>query len=338
MLAHGCWCGMNSTGRRPKAIVLFSGGLDSRLTAALLKRSGVELQGLLFSGAFFDNAAARKSAADIGMPLTVLEFTSTLARLLTDNGTAERTSPPCTACRTAMLAAAGRLMREEGCDFIATGEVLGQRLPVQSAEGLARSAARSGFADFIVRPLSAKRLPAPPVIHRGIVPPECLLDLGGRGWKTQLRLAASLGVLHAGPLRSTDCRLRNDHFMRRVMDLADHDGLGGVHNLELLHVGRHFRLSPHVKLVVGRNAEENAFIEGNAQLYDLLLRVENSPGPTGTLPYLATPTDLDLAARICARYTNHGGDKVCVRVRSPRNTRTISVTPADSAVLEKYRI
>jgi len=66
---------------------------------------------------------------------------------------------PCIDCHTLMLRIAGEKMKEKGYDFIFTGEVLGQRPMSQSRQMLHVVAKNSGWADFILRPLSARLLP-----------------------------------------------------------------------------------------------------------------------------------------------------------------------------------
>ncbi|MCF0233549.1 MAG: 7-cyano-7-deazaguanine synthase, partial [Thermoguttaceae bacterium] len=57
-----------------KAIVLFSGGLDSILAAALLKEQGVEVVGLNLITPFHDcSKEAAERAAELGIELVVRE-------------------------------------------------------------------------------------------------------------------------------------------------------------------------------------------------------------------------------------------------------------------------
>ena len=59
-----------------------------------------------------------------------------------------------------MLREAAALMAAEGFDFLFTGEVLGQRPMSQNRGSLNLIARESGFADLLLRPLSAKLLKA----------------------------------------------------------------------------------------------------------------------------------------------------------------------------------
>jgi predicted ribosome quality control (RQC) complex YloA/Tae2 family protein len=133
--------------------------------------------------------------------------------------------------------------------------------------------------------------------------------------------------------------LTEPNFCKRLRDLQRHEGLSGERALRLLCYGRHFRLDPRTKLIVGRHEKDNDFLQGNAELYDLVLRVDGVPGPTALLPLTASEAQVQTAAGICARYSDAPRDgDVRVRVRSARAVRTLCVRALDEAVLESYRI
>ena len=51
-----------------------------------------------------------------------------------------------------------------------------------------------------------------------------------------------------------------------------------LNDVHLLKIGRHFRLSPKLKLVVGRNEDDNKKIQTFAHEGDLLLKTMQYPG------------------------------------------------------------
>jgi len=69
-----------------------------------------------------------------------------------------------------------------------------------------------------------------------------------------------------------------------------------------LKIGRHFRFSDGVKLVVGRNEEENQKIQTFAQGEDVLLKVSNFPGPLSLLRGKPDEGDIERAAAITVHY------------------------------------
>ena len=163
---------------------------------------------------------------------------------------------PCIDCHTLMLKIAGKKMEEMGHDFIFTGEVLGQRPMSQSRQMLHVVAKNSGYADRILRPLSARLLPETLPEKEGKVDRERLLDIQGRGRKRQMEMAERYGITeYANP--AGGCLLTDPMFSKRLRDLfASHPGFT-PRDLELLKVGRHIRLNDRHKVIVGRNKRDN---------------------------------------------------------------------------------
>jgi predicted ribosome quality control (RQC) complex YloA/Tae2 family protein len=69
-------------------------------------------------------------------------------------------------------------------------------------------------------------------------------------------------------------------------------------------VGRHFRLSPGAKAVVGRNEEENHRLQILARQGDFLLEVKGCGSPITLLWGEAGEEEIHLAAAITARYSD----------------------------------
>jgi predicted ribosome quality control (RQC) complex YloA/Tae2 family protein len=76
-----------------------------------------------------------------------------------------------------------------------------------------------------------------------------------------------------------------------------------LNDVHLLKMGRHFRFSHGVKLIVGRNEEENQKIQTFAQGEDILLKVSSFPGPLSLLRGKLEQEDLEKAAAITAHYS-----------------------------------
>lgn len=322
-----------------RALSLLSGGLDSQLAVCVLRAQGIEVHGVVFASPFFNIAPARRAAAQLGIPLHVVSFLGDIVELL--NGPKHgfgKCMNPCIDCHARMFKRAGEMMDDQGFHFICTGEVLNERPMSQNRQSLEVVARESGYADFIVRPLSARHLPPTRAEREGWVDRERLLGLQGRSRKPQFQLAEQYG-LKEYPSPAGGCRLTEPNFCRRLEDLKSHEGLTGERSLVLLRYGRHFRLGAKTKLVVGRDESDNAVIEGSAELYDLVLKLEDVPGPTGLLPITAREADVILSAQICARYSDCApGQTVAVRVRSARETRRLDVVPAASDVVEALRV
>jgi hypothetical protein len=99
----------------------------------------------------------------------------------------------------------------------------------------------------------------------------------------------------------------------------------------LLKVGRHLRPRPYFKLIVWREEGENRYLEGYRRRFVHMIPVSHT-GPLVLLDGEAGPDDLELAARIAARFSK-GRDaaKVTIEV-TLRNgaSRNYQVTPLPS--------
>ena len=122
---------------KPRGFVLVSGGLDSQLAVRVLERAGAEVECLCFASPFFSPDAARKAASALGVPLTVVDFTDDSIALVKNppHGFGGAMNP-CIDCHATMIRRAGELMAERGFDFVATGEVMGQRPMSQNRQAL----------------------------------------------------------------------------------------------------------------------------------------------------------------------------------------------------------
>jgi tRNA-specific 2-thiouridylase len=289
---------------KTKAIALFSGGLDSILAFKVIAEQGIEVLGVTFSTPFFGAQKARATARRIGLPLAVLDITEEHMQMLRSPRYGYgKNMNPCIDCHTLMLKVAGRRMEEEGADFVFTGEVLGQRPMSQGKQSLYVVAKNAGYPDRILRPLSAALLPETEPERSGKVDRGRLCDIQGRGRKRQMEMAIRYGVTSYPP-PAGGCLLTDPIFARRLRDLFDRHPDHRIRDIELLKVGRHFRLTEATKAVVGRNIMDNGTIEKLAEAGDALIRIDQFPGPTVLVPGGGDEAELRLAAGLCARYSD----------------------------------
>ena len=287
-----------------RALGLFSGGLDSMLAAAVLRAQAIDVTLVCFVTPFFGAARARESAAHLGLPLREVDFTDKYLPLIYDppHGWG-RGHNPCIDCHTLMLREAGALMAAAGFDFLFTGEVLGQRPMSQNRGSLNLIARESGFADLLLRPLSAKSLKATLPEVRGWVDRERLLNLSGRGRKRQLALAEEYGITRY-PAPAGGCLLTDPGYAARLKELLRHVQEASRQDLELLKYGRHFRLPGGAKLVVGRTQRDNEAIQALRSPGNFLLQVDQYPGPMVLGWEGASEEDLEVAAGLAAAYSD----------------------------------
>ena len=328
-----------SVDSKKRALVLLSGGLDSQLALALVRELGVGVHAVTFTSPFFNDDAAHAAARALNVPLEAVDFTPALVRILESNCIVDDvSSDPSHACHVAMARMAGERMQELGCHFLATGDVLGQRASTQSLDRLKAVNEQCGWGDYLLRPLSARLLPLTLPEREGWIDRSRLLELEGGSRDTQQRLALHHGLRVYPDACGSSC-LADPVLRGRLQDLRSHEGLQGKRALSLLSIGRHFRLGPATKLVLGRNEGENAELEGNAELYDLVLKLEDVHGPTGLLPLVATEDQVELAATICARYSDaEPGAATRVRVRSSQGSRVLTVRAQTPEEVDLHRI
>ena len=120
-----------------KALVLFSGGLDSMIAVKLLQEQNIKVEGITFTSVFFDAEKAKESAKQLGIKLDIVDLGSKYVDLVRHpkHGYGSAINP-CIDCHAFMLKKAKQLMKKEKADFIATGEVLNERPMSQTKKSL----------------------------------------------------------------------------------------------------------------------------------------------------------------------------------------------------------
>ncbi len=287
------------------------------LAALVVREQGIEVTGLAWETPFFSAARARESAAAIHLPLIIRDLTDRYLPLLyaPPRGFGKWMNP-CVDCHLLMLQEAGKIMEAEGYDFLFTGEVVGQRPFSQNKGSLNLITKESGYGDRLLRPLSAKLLKTTWPERKGLVDRERLLNLSGRGRKRQMELAVHYGVT-SYPIPAGGCLLTNPGYAARLRDLVGHLGQSELsrRDLELLGHGRHFRFSPEMKVIVGRDERDNEALEKLIRPGDAVLKAEVYPGPLVLVPQAPAEADLTLAAALCASYSSAPpGETVAVGV------------------------
>ena len=263
---------------RARALLLFSGGLDSVLAGKVLEEQGIEVVGLTFHSQFFGAAGAIRAAEELGWPLLLVDINHEQIELVENPkyGFGRRLNP-CIDCHGQMARIAGQLLEEYQADFVATGEVLGERPKSQNRQALAIVEKLSGIKGLVLRPLSARLLPPTIPEEKGLVDREKLLDLYGRSRKRQLELAEKYG-LREFPTPAGGCLLTDPVFSARLRRLREWRGKLRAGDISLIKTGRVF-FEEDGLIVVGRNEGENEKIAGLADEWDVLVTTAGIKGP-----------------------------------------------------------
>ena len=329
-----------------KAVALISGGLDSMLAARVIQEQNIHVEGINFYTGFCveghthairkrDQARPKRNnalwvAEQLGIKLHIIDVIEEYKAVLTDpkHGYGANLNP-CLDCKIFMVGQAHQWMRDNGFDFIVTGEVIGQRPMSQRKNTMPVVAREAGAGDRLVRPLCARNL-APTLPEReGWLDRERLFDFSGRNRKPQMALAARYGFTDYAQPAGGCCFLTNEHYSKKLADLWQNRGSKAyeLDDIMLLKVGRHLRPRPHFKLIVGREEGENRYLEGYRRSFDHLYAVSHK-GPLVLADGQLDDNDIELAARLTARFSQ-GRDTDAVRIAyvSAGVERLLTVNP-----------
>ncbi len=247
---------------------------------------------------------------------------------------------PCIDCRIFMLKKAKSYMEQIGAQFVITGEVLGQRPMSQHFKTLRLIEKQSNLEGLILRPLSAKLLPLTIPEKKGWIDREKLADISGRSRHKQFELAKTLGITNYPQPANGHCYLTDENYGRRLRDLLAHRSPDEINQEDviLLKVGRHFRLSDQVKVIVGRNEAENHFLEQYTK-GRWVFEARDFVGPLTLAEGTITENDISLIAQITARYCDGKNEsEVYVSYRHNEHQGEIKVAPVTEPELAHWRI
>ena len=331
-----------------KALALLSGGLDSTLAVKVILEQGIEVEALNFTSPFCSctgrNAGCKSEAVrvaeEFNIPIKVMNKGMEYLEIVRNprHGYGKGMNP-CIDCRIFLMRKAKEYMAESGADFVITGEVLRQRPMSQRRHTLDIIERESGLAGLLLRPLSAKHFePTIPELE-GWVDRKSLLAIQGRSRKEQMQLAAELDVKNY-PCPAGGCLLTELSFVSKVRDVFDHSDQLNLRDFRLLRLGRHFRVTPRTKLIVGRDEAENDLLEKHVQAGEATVLWLEGGGPLGLIMGGVDDAALETAAKIVLRYTKAEPGKVCsIKSVIDGIERFMSVANTfDEQKIEEFRI
>ena len=334
------------TKEKKKIVALLSGGLDSTLAIKTMQKQGFEVSAVAIKTPFCDfdcgrgcGFEIREKADNLGVNLKTVYLGDEYIEMLKHpkHGFGSGMNP-CIDCRAMMFEAGKKHMEEIGAEFIISGEVLGQRPMSQFAPALKKIEKLSNLEGKIVRPLSAALLPATDPEKNGLIKRKDLGMIRGRSRKEQLKMAKEFGI-EDPPNAGGGCLLTDPAFSLRAIDLFKHIETPTTNDIDLLKIGRHFRLDQNTKLIVGRNRDENEMMCALALPNDILLEAKEHVGPTTLLRGNGIEKHIEFSAKITLRYSDAPKNETgVVTVHKNEGVTEISVDCAEEISYTQFRI
>jgi len=254
--------------KKIKALVLLSGGLDSRLACKIMQeqlgKKNVEAVFFLLpftGGCCSDKFCVFKFCQQQGIKLNIvdctkgklfMEYISILRKPKFSRGVCLN---PCIDCHIFMLKKAKKLVKKKKIEIIVTGEVLGERPLSQHKSALMLIEKQAGLKGKLLRPLSAKLLPETKAEKTGIINRNKLLDIQGRQRIRQISLAKKYKI--SSPPPGGGCLLCEPEYCKKLKEILEKKNLH-YRDIELLKIGRHFEKS---QIILGKNEKQSKILE-----------------------------------------------------------------------------
>ena len=327
--------------KKKKVVALLSGGLDSQLAIKMMQEQGFDVSAVAIKTPFCDfdcgrgcGFEIRERADDLDVNLKTVYLGDEYIEMLKHpkHGIGAGFNP-CIDCRSMMFDAAKKHMEEIGAEFIISGEVLGQRPMSQHAPALRTIENESDLVGKIVRPLSAALLPETDPEKDGLIKRENLGMIRGRTRRNQLDMAKKYGIENP-PNAGGGCLLTEPHFGIKAKDLFSHTKNPTINDIDLLKIGRHFRLDEETKFIVGRNKDENEMIKAISLPGDILLEAKDFVGPVSILRGSNAKKHLKFASSITLRYSDAPNDEQAIV--SIKDNELVEEIASQSAEEESY--
>jgi len=243
---------------KEKAVVLYSGGLDSRLVAKILEEQGLEIELLFFQLPFSCSCNNLKGFEDnlkiIDCTKGIL-FKEYMSFLKNPKHKTGKGVNPCIDCKIFMFRKAKEYAEKHKIKIIASGEVLNERPMSQKINSLKIIEKESGCE--ILRPLSAKLLDETSYEKNNLVDRRKFYSIRGKQRNIQIKLAERYDIKFPTP--SGGCFLCEKAVKKRMKMLLEKNFLD-EENFILARIGKHFVINGSW-FVVSRNEKESIIIE-----------------------------------------------------------------------------
>ena len=266
-----------------QCVVLFSGGLDSRLAVKIMQEQKFSVVALWFKLPF--GCSNEKEVLEFSkkhkLNLKIVDCTK--GKLLQEylkilrkpcHGVGKGVNP-CVDCKIFMFKKAKAFADKNKIETIVTGEVLGERPMSQMKKSLDIIERYSKLSGRLLRPLSAKLLKETKAEEKNLVNRKALYEIQGRQRKNQIELAKKFKIDYptpAGGCLLCDAGLKNKFKKLFERKLSDEE-------IKVIGIGRHFMIN-NFWIVLGRDEKENSVLE-NLKTGELV--EPEFPGPSARI-------------------------------------------------------
>jgi hypothetical protein len=194
----------------------------------------------------------------------------------------------------------------------------------------------AGLKGKILRPLSARLLPKTEAEKKGFVDREKLLQIRGRSRKPQIKLATEFNIKDY-PCPAGGCLLTDKEFANRLRDLFEHRKRVSLADVNLLKLGRHFRVDGS-KIIVGRNEAENKTLTARRSKNDYFFEVPDIAGPITLLQGKKTRKAIETASALTAFYSDAKTDTATVNFGREKLDKSMTAKVPTREEVDSLRI
>lgn len=319
-----------------RALLLFSGGLDSLLAGRIIQDQNIEVIPIKFVTPFFgpdENARVYAREAGLKDPIFIdiaKQFFNILKNPKYGFGKAAN---PCIDCHKLMIEECVNLMGDFDASFIITGEVLGERPMSQNKNSLKTVAEQ--YENIVLRPLSAKLLSETTLERAKIINRELLEGISGRSRKRQKELAKLLNIKKF-PAPAGGCVLTEKQFGNKIKKLIDLDMLT-IDLCKLIKRSRALFVEKYNNiLITGRCESENQMIQDFADKLGIAYFMPKNDKGSYLLPLRETTSEEEniYYAKITASFNDEKGKEIEIVISD--NNQSFNVLQLDRVEINKF--
>lgn len=321
-------------------VLLYSGGLDSVLSAKLLRNAGVSVLAVQFIHPFGrglwrpEESLVHNEEIDIDILYVPVgeEFLKLVENPPHGRGSNANT---CIDCRIYFLRRAKMIFDQVSAKLMATGEVIGQRPMSQNLSAIRLIERKSGFERKIFRPLSAKTLPPTIPEISTLTEFSDFQSFKGRSRKPQMELAEKLGIENY-QTPAGGCLLTDPGYSRRFLEALANGERITFSLTQLLKLGRLFRINGK-RLVVARSDAENRILVDLFSNNKIIMHPTKTNFPVALLDSGATDEQIKISAQIVARYSHEKDGIIEISLKTPDGkAEKIFSGPMEQQKVEKF--